>query len=438
LVPGPYEEAAAAVALEADLAALAAGVRARLARIGVLFRTGSGRTSFPLDPMPRVIEAEEWQHLKVGLAQRVKALNAFVADAYGPRRIVKAGVIPARVIRTAQHYEPSMRGVEPPGGQWVGIAGLDLVRASDGEFLVLEDNLMTPSGFAYAAAARDALLPELDPPPAAAPRSHAELPHLLAGALTAAAPVDSEPYLVVLTDSPENPAHWEHARAAELLGVPLVEPGDLRLDGDRLRHGEHGVDAVYRRSNADLLDTDVGRLLGPAVRAGTLGVVNAFGCGVGDDKLTHAYVEDIVRFYLGEEPQLRSVETLDLGRPDHLERALDTFAELVVKPRGGSGGLDVMVCPHAEPADVERLRDRVRASPREWVAQPFMELSRHPTVVDGALAPRHVDLRPFVFMHGADHPRVLPGGLTRYALDAGAMVVNTSLDGGFKDTWVLR
>src|SRR4051794_4686461 len=387
--------------------------------------------------MPRVIEAEEWQHLKVGLAQRVKALNAFVADAYGQRRIVKAGVVPSRVIKTAEHFEPAMRGVQPPGGMWIGVAGLDLVRVAGGEFLVLEDNLMTPSGFAYAAAARDALLPELDPPPDAAPRSHAELPQLLAGALRAVSPLGSEPYLVVLTDSPENPAHWEHARAAELLGVPLVEPGDLRMDGDRLRHGEHAVDAVYRRSNADTLDTDVGRLLGPAVRAGTLGVVNAFGCGVGDDKLTHAYVEDIVRFYLGEEPRLRSVQTLDLGRPDPLERALDTSGDLVVKPRAGSGGQGIMVCPHAEAADVEQMRDRVRASPRDWVAQPFMELSRHPTVIDGSLSPRHVDLRPFVFMHGADHPRVLPGGLTRYAMAEGAMVVNTSQDGGFKDTWVL-
>jgi uncharacterized circularly permuted ATP-grasp superfamily protein len=433
-----FEEATAPSALEIDLEELSSGVRAGLARLGVLFRSSSGRTAFPLDPMPRVIEAEDWQHLKVGLAQRVKALNAFVADAYGPRRIVKAGVLPARVIKTAPHYEPQMRGVRPPGDQWVGIAGLDLVRGADGEFVVLEDNLMTPSGFAYAMAAREALLPVLEPPPGAEPRSHAELPQLLAGALRGASPVESEPYLVVLTDSPENPAHWEHERAAELLGVPLVYPANLHLDGDVLRHGDHQVHAVYRRSNADTLDTDVGRLLGPAARAGTLGVVNAFGCGVGDDKLTHAYVEDIVRFYLGEEPRLRSVETLDLGRPDHLERALDTFGDLVIKPRGGAGGDGVLVGPHAEPADVEEMRERVRASPREWVAQPFMELSRHPTVVDGALSPRHVDLRPFVFMHGADHPRVLPGGLTRYAIGEGAMVVNTSLDGGFKDTWVLR
>jgi uncharacterized circularly permuted ATP-grasp superfamily protein len=429
-VPHPYDEAVAPVALAADLEALADGVRRRLDGLGM-------RTGFPLDPMPLVIDAEDWQHLKVGLAQRVKALNAFVADAYGPRGIVKAGVIPARVIKTAAHYEPAMRGVQPPGGQWIGIAGLDLVRDARGEFLVLEDNLMTPSGFAYAKAARDALLPALDPPASAAPRSHAELPRLLAGALGSASPAGDAPYVVVLTDSLDNPAYWEHQQAAELLEVPLVEPGDLRLDGERLRHGDHGVDVVYRGSSADMLDSDIGRLLAPAVRAGTLGVVNAFGCGVGDDKLSHAYVEDMVRFYLGEEPRLRSVPTLDLARSDHLERALDTFGDLVIKPRAGSGGRDVMVCPHAEPDDVARMRDRVRASPREWVAQPFVTLSQHPTLIEGTLSPRHVDLRPFVFMHGADHPRVLPGGLTRFALGEGATVVDSTQGGGFKDTWVL-
>jgi uncharacterized circularly permuted ATP-grasp superfamily protein len=436
----PYDEAAAPAALTAvdgDAGRLAATVRARVERAGVLFRGVSGSTDVPLDPIPRVITAADWRHVKVGLAQRVKALNAFVADAYGPRRIVDAGVVPERVVTTAEHYEPAMQGVQPPGGQWIGIAGLDLVRVAHGEFCVIEDNLMTPSGFSYAVAAREAVLPELDPAPGAAPRSFAELPALLAGTLRAAAPAESEPYLVVLTDGPDNSAHWEHAWAAWALGVPLVEPGDLRLDGDRLRHGDHAVDAVYRRTNADVLDTDVGRLLGPAVRAGTVGIVNAFGCGVGDDKLTHAYVEDMVRFYLGEEPRLRSIQTLDLARPADLERALDTFADLVIKPRAGHGGIGVMICPHAEPADVDAAREVVRASPHEWVAQPFVELSTHPTLIDGALSPRHVDLRPFVFMHGPDHPRVLPGGLTRFAVDEGAMVVNSSQNGGFKDTWVL-
>jgi carboxylate-amine ligase len=437
---GPYQEAAAAAALAAienGPERLAAGVRDRAERTGVHFRGLSGSTDVPLDPIPRVITAADWQHVKEGLAQRVKALNAFVADAYGGRRIVDAGVVPERVIITAEHYEPAMQDVHPPGGQWIGIAGLDLVRVADGEFRVIEDNLMTPSGFSYAVAAREAVLPELDPAPGAEPRGFDELPLLLAATLQAAAAGEGEPYLVVLTDGPDNSAHWEHAWAAAALGVPLVEPGDLRAAGDRLLHGEIAVDALYRRTNDDLLDTEVGRLLAPAVRAGTVGVVNAFGCGVGDDKLTHAYVEEMVRFYLGEEPRLRSVPTLDLARPDHLERALDTFSELVIKPRAGYGGIGVMICPHAEPADVDELRELVRASPQEWVAQPFVELSTHPTLVDGALSPRHVDLRPFVFMHGPDHPRVLPGGLTRFAVDEGAMVVNSSQNGGFKDTWVL-
>ena len=370
-VPEPYEEAAPAVALEADLDALASGVCA-----------GVG---FPLDPVPRVIDAEAWQHLKVGLAQRAKALNAFVADAYGARRIVKAGLIPARVIRTAARYEASMRGVQPPGGLWVGVAALDLVRAPDGEFQVLADDVTTGGGLAHATAAREALLPALAPPGDAAPRSHAELPSLLGETLRAAAPGGREPRVAVLGDG------WP----AALLGAPPVAPDD--------------ADVVYRPG---VSDAEVARLLGPAVRAGTVGVVNALGCGVGDDRLTHAYVEDMVRFYVGEEPALRSVPTLDLGRPDHLEQALDTYADLVVKPRVG----------RAAAPDLATLR----AAPRDWVAQPSVARSTHPTLVDGALEPRAVELRAFVFMHGADHPRVLPGGLT------------CCLDGVVKDTWVQR
>jgi uncharacterized circularly permuted ATP-grasp superfamily protein len=430
----PYDEAAPG--LDLDLDGLRAGVRARLARSGVLFRSVSGRAAFPLDPIPRVIAEADWLRVKGALGQRVRALNAFVADAYGERRIVREGVVPERMIETAGHYEPAMRGVRPPGDLWVGVAGLDLVRDGEGEFRVIEDNLLTPSGFGYVVAARDAILPELNPSPEAAPRSFAELPLVLAGALRAASPVEREPYIVVLTE-PDNAARWEHAWAAGTLGIPLVDPGDLRQDGDRLRHGEFAVDVVYRRADADMLDCDVGRLLEPAVRAGTLGVVNAYGCGVGDDKLAHAYVEDMVRFYLDEEPLIRSVPTLDLSRPEHLEHALDVFDDLVIKPRAGQGGQDVMVGPVAEADEREAIRERVRDSPEEWVAQEFVELSQHVTLIDGALVPRHVDLRPFVFMQGPDDPRVLAGGLTRFAIDEGAMVVNTSLNGGFKDTWVV-
>ena len=432
----PYQEATPAVLAEEDVERLREAARERVAAAGLLFRPGHGPTTFPLDPVPRVLTADEWDALKGGLAQRVKALSAFVADAYGPRRIVQAGIVPPRVIDTAEHYEPQMRGAEPPGGQWIGVAGLDLVRSPEGEFLVLEDNLMTPSGFGYAAAARDAVAGSL-PPGAERPRGYDEVPQLLGAALRAGAAGGDDPYLVVLTEGPENGAYWEHAWAAEQLGVPVVTPAELRRDGDRLLHGDHQVDGIYRRTDADMLHTAVGALLAPAIRAGTVGVVNAFGAGIGDDKLTHAYVEDMIRFYLGEEPLVRSVQTLDLARRDHLEQALDSFDELVIKPRSGSGGLDVMVVAHAERAEVDALRERVRAEPEQWVAQPLVNFSTHLTLIDGALAPRHVDLRPFVFMHGPDHPRVMPGGLTRFAIDEGAMVVNSTQNGGFKDTWVL-
>ena len=428
----PFEEAAPEAALAALKAGLAERVQARLVDTGVIFTASSGTTTFPLDPIPRIVSAADWDHLKVGLAQRVKALNAFVADAYGPRRIVQAGVIPSRVIETAEHYEPEMRGVEPPDGVWIGVAGLDLVRDPAGEFLVLEDNLMTPSGFGYAAAAREAVGGALDLGDER-PRSLDALPALLAGMLG----TPDGRYAIVLSEGPENGAYWEHAWAARTLGVPLVAPSELRLDGDRLKHGRRTVDAVYRRTNADRLSTDVGKLLGPPLRAGALAVLNAFGTGVGDDKLTHAYVEDMIRFYVGEEPRLRSVPTLDLARRDHLERALDTFDDLVVKPRAGHGGHGIVVCPHAEPEDVAAVRDRVRNAPEEWVAQPLVDLSTHPTLVGGALASRHVDLRPFVFMHGPDHPRVMPGGLTRFATAEGSLVVNSTQEGGFKDTWVM-
>jgi uncharacterized circularly permuted ATP-grasp superfamily protein len=433
----PREASAAALAAVAgkDPERLKAAVRGRLEDAGVLFRSEGGGSAFPLDPVPRVLTAEEWHDVKVGLAQRVKALNAFVADAYGARSIVKAGIVPARVIDTAEHYEPAMQGLQPPGGHWIGVAGLDVVRGADGEFRVLEDNLMTPSGFSYAVAAREAVLPELQLAAGDLPRAFGELPALLAGALEAASPGGSA--AVVLTEGPENGAYWEHAWVATTLGIPLVVPDDLRVEGDLLLHEEQRVDVVYRRTNADMLDSPVGALLAGPVQAGTVGLVNAFGTGVGDDKLTHAYVEDIVRYYLGEEPAIRSVPTYDLARPDHLEQALDRFDDLVVKPRSGSGGKGVMVCPHAERADVDALREEVRRSPRDWVAQPLVHLSTHPTLVDGDLSPRHVDLRPFVFMHGSDHPRVLPGGLTRFAVDEGALVVNSTQDGGFKDTWVL-
>ena len=420
-----------------DPGAVAASVLHVLAERGVGFRSAGGDAAFRFCPVPRIIGAADWAALEAGLAQRVRALNAFVADTYGPRRAVAEGVIPERVIETSEGYEPSMQGVRPPGGAWVGIAGLDLVRDATGELLVLEDNLRTPSGFAYAVEARRALLEHLDVPPELAPRPLDGVPELLRATLRAAAPGVDDPSVVVLTDGPDNSAAYEHAWAAEQLGVPLVEPEDLALHGDELRHEGRRVDVVYRRTDADAVETDVGRLLMGPARAGTVAVVNAFGTGVGDDKLVHAYVEDLVRFHLGEEPLLRSVPTYDLVRPEQLERALDEIDTLVVKPRTGYGGIGVVVCAHAEPEDVERLRGELRARPGDFVVQPRVDLSLHPTVIEGELRPRHVDLRPFVFLHGPEKAAVMPGGLTRVAFGEGALVVNSTQNGGAKDTWVL-
>jgi uncharacterized circularly permuted ATP-grasp superfamily protein len=430
----PYEEPGADEVAEHDLPALAAAVREEVAVRGVGFRSADGQVEFHIDPVPRVIAAEEWAGLERGLGQRVRALNAFVADVYGERRIFADGAVPGRLLEAANH-EPGMRGVTPPGGVWIGIAGLDLVRDPEGRFLVLEDNAMTPSGMAYAAAARGAVAAHVG----GSPVSLDGLPQLLAGTLeNARAGGAGAGLAVLLTDGPRNSAHWEHAWLARALGIPLVTPSSLGRAGDRVTlHGEP-VAVIYRRTDADRLDTGVGELLAPAVRAGTVGVINGFGTGVADDKLAHAYVETMVEYYLGERPLLPSVPTLDLGVPEVLEQALDTLDDLVIKPRDGHGGHGVVICAQAGPHELDVLRRDLRAAPGDHIAQPLVALSTHATVVDGRLEERHVDLRPFVFLHSPNDARVLPGGLTRVALEAGTMVVNSTRNGGAKDTWVLE
>ena len=422
------------VVLEAITAAglreRSAAVRAEIDALGISFASVNGDDSWHVDPIPRIIPAADWEPVAAGLAQRVRALNAFAGDVYAEQRIVAAGVVPRRVIETADHYEPTMAGVRPPGDVWVGIAGLDMVRDADGTWLVLEDNVRTPSGLAYWAAAREATLNGLALPAAAMPLPIGELDERLRRVLGPGS-------AVVLTDGPDNSAYWEHARIAELLGAPLVRPEDLEARDGRLHHDGAPVDAVYRRTDADEVDTEVGRLLQPVVAAGGVRMINCFGTGIADDKLAHAYVPDMIRFYLDEEPLLAQVETFDLGEPRTLARALDVFDELVVKDRGSYGGLGVVVCPHADRADVDALRERVRADPADYVAQRLVPLSTHPIAVDGALAPRHVDLRPYVLMSALDELEVLPGGVTRVALDPGALVVNSSQNGGAKDTWVV-
>jgi uncharacterized circularly permuted ATP-grasp superfamily protein len=404
-------------------------VREGWQRSGVGFSTGNGDGGFFVDPVPRVIGADEWAGLEAGLIQRVRALDAFVADVYGERAIVAAGVVPARVIESARLLERRAEGLRPPGGIWIGVAGLDVVRGADGRFRVLEDNTRTPSGFGYALAARAELAARLAVVPATAPRPLDDALDLLAATLRAVAPREDEPFIVELTDGPENSASWEHRFVAGRLGLPLVTPDRLEVRADRLwlsGEEERPVDVVYRRTDADVIDSPVGELLAGPLAAGTLGVVNCYGSGIADDKLVHAYVEELVPFYLGEAPLLPSVRTFDLAEPDVLAEALDRLDELVVKPRRGSGGSGVVIGPHAAPAAIAESRAALKDNPSGYVAQELVMLSTHPTVVSDRLEPRHVDLRPFVFLGADGGAGVLPGGLTRVALTPGTLVVNSS------------
>jgi uncharacterized circularly permuted ATP-grasp superfamily protein len=448
-VPRPHYAALLDALAGIDLAALREAVNARVERDGVTFTTSAGEQAFVIDPVPRIIAAGEWAALAAGLEQRLRALNAFVLDAYGERRAVAAGILSDEAIDAAEGYEPELRGSYPGHCAPIGVAGLDVVRAPDGALLVLEDNCRTPSGLTYMTAARRAVAAEL-PAGVPEPMEVAELlGDLTRGVLVAAAPDGAgEPSVVVLTDGPSGGAYYEHATVARALGVPLVTAADLAPRGDRLEARledgrRHPVDVVYRRTDDDRLRAGDGgltpvaaALLGPW-RAGRLGLVNGFGTGVADDKLVHGRVADLIRLYLGEEPLGGAVPTLDLAEPESLEAVLADLRGHVVKPRFGHGGAGVVVCAHADDATLEALGADLRADPAGFVAQPLVALSRHPTVVDGRLEPRHVDLRPFVFAAGVNI-RSLPGGLTRVAWDPGALVVNSSQNGGAKDTWVLR
>jgi uncharacterized circularly permuted ATP-grasp superfamily protein len=430
----------------ADLDETAAAVQAALDERGVGFGARAQRSPFVVDPLPRVVEPGEWNLLRRGLAQRGRALAAFVADAYGERAICAAGAMPERVIETAAHFERDL--IDSPPGRFGWIAGMDLVGDGEGPLMVLEDNMRTPSGIAYALAAReavDAAAPVDGPANRLDPRR--TLP-LLADALRSSAPDGVErPSVALLSDGPSNSAWYEHRALAAALDVPVVRPEDLIVSGGRLCARRDGarpapIDVIYRRTDEDRLrDADgkatwlAEKLLEP-LRAGTLAVVNPFGAGVADDKLAHAYVEDMVRFYCGEEPLIESVRTYDLCDPDVLDRVFPRLDELVVKPRGGHGGDGVVVCPRVSPRAREDVRRAVAARPEDYVAQELVELSTEPTVCDGRLEPRHVDLRPFVV--GVGQAAVTaPVALTRVALARGALIVNSSRGGGGKDTWLL-
>lgn len=430
----------------ADLAATAAAVQAALDERGVGFGSGDDRSRFVVDPVPRVVEADEWDLLRRALAQRGRALAAFTADVYGERAICAVGIVPERVVESADCLERDLLGRPPTRFGW--IAGLDLVAHRDGPLRVLEDNMRTPSGIAYAIAAREAIdaCAPVDPPPNRLDPRRAL--GLLADALRASAPDGVErPAIALLSDGPSNSAWYEHRELAAALDVPIVGPEDLTVSGGRLRARlddgrRRAIDVVYRRTDEDRLRSDDGeptwlaeRLLEPLL-AGTLGVVNPFGAGVADDKLAHAYVEDMVRFYCGEEPLIESVPTYDLGDPDILDGVLGRLDELVVKPRSGHGGEGVVVCPHVGPRTREDVRRAVATRPDDYIAQELVDLSTEPTVCEGRLEPRHVDLRPFVIGVG-EAAVTAPVALTRVALPRGALIVNSSRNGGGKDTWLL-
>lgn len=417
--------------------ALAAELAAAARDSALLHGKGEAEHVFHVDPVPRVLARAEWERLADGLEQRVRALEALAADAHGPREAVRAGVLPADVLDTSRYASP---GLATPR-VWIGVAGPDVVRDGHGELVVLEDNVRTPTMLLYAIALRDLvagrLRVEAEPAPIREPAREA-----LWRVLRTVSPRE-DPVVAVLGDGPESAVPWEIDAAGELLGVPVLQPAELRAAHGEVR-GPDGrrIDVLWRRTGEERLRDDAGRstvlgdVLGDALRAGTLAVVNAFGSGVADDKRVLPYAEDLVRFYCGEAPRLRSARSYDLGNPEHRAEAFARLGELVLKPRSGSGGFGVLIGPRATGEQLAAARAAVEAEPGEWIAQEPVALSTHPTVVDGALAARHVDLRPFAFGDG-ERITVLPGGFTRVALPEGELVVNASQGGGGKDTWVL-
>ena len=418
---------------------------------GITFDYAGEERPFPIDAIPRVIDAEEWTEVSAGVAQRVQALEAFLDDVYGDRRAIADGVIPEELVTSSSYVVDAVRGYRPANGVRLHVAGIDLVRDGDGGFRVLEDNVRTPSGVSYVLSNRRAMaqgFPELfaDRPV----RRVGEYPGRLLAALQAAAPdtAGEEATVVVLTPGRYNSAYFEHSLLARTMGVDLVEASDLVERGDRIymrtTAGLRRVDVIYKRTDDDFLDPEVFRpdsMLGVpglvrAVLAGNVVLANALGNGIADDKLTYTYVPDLVRYYLDEEPILRNVDTWRLEEPDSLAEVLDRLAELVVKPVDGSGGKGIVIGPAATAGELDALRERLRADPRGWIAQPVVQLSTIPTLVEDGPEPRHVDLRPFALNSGED-VWVLPGGLTRVALPRGEMIVNSSRGGGSKDTWVL-
>jgi len=419
---------------------LAREVNRLLAERGVEFGEGE-ENALRVDPVPRLLDEGEWAVLAAGVRQRVLALEAFLDDAYGDQQLIADGIVPERIVAGSGFFERDLVGRPPSGGARISVAGLDIVRDDSGQFRVLEDNARNPSGIAYAVAVSEAVAEVLgvDQPPTdmgkAAPAS-------LRRCLEASAPgVDG--VLVLLTEGPDNSAYYEHRRIAAAADLELVELDGLRRDGDRVRLGDgRRVRSVYRRTGQDRVRDDDGELTAEAeillepLLSGNLGMANWYGTGVADDKSVYAYVDDLIRQVLGEEPLVPSVPTYDLLDAERLREVLDRIGELVVKPRDGYGGKDVVVGPAASREELDAARAAIEEDPDGWIAQEPVTLSTHPTVIHGDFEPRHVDLRPFAFHDGSDV--VVPtGGLTRVAMQEGEVIVNSSRDGGGKATWVV-
>lgn len=438
----PYDALLAGLADDPEaLRARATAVLERVRVQAVTHGAGDDRHPFVVDAVPRVFAAAEWDALAAGLVQRVRALEAFVADVHDEQRTLRDGVVPADLLDGCPWFEHDVREAPAPA-TWIGLAGPDVVRDEAGQLLVLEDNVRTPTLPLYAVAARRAVDPEL---PLAARDYEAELVRALHAMVRAARPDLEAPRAVVLGDGAVNACEWEVHALAVALGVASVEAADLRVDGDRLvtRSDGRAVDVVVRRTAEERLERDdgspseLGELLLAPLRRGSLAVANAFGTGVADDKRTFCHVEALIETLLGEAPLLRSVPALDLGDARQRAEALERLDELVLKPRTGSGGFGVVLGPRASRTELAELREAINREPARWIAQRPVALSTHPTVVDGELRPRHVDLRPFVVRTGPDAWCVPPGGLSRYPRDEGDLVVNASQGGGGKATLVV-
>ena len=431
-------------------------------RVGITFAVygakdedGAGTERLiPFDLIPRIIPANEWQSMELGLVQRVTALNRFIHDVYHDQEIIKAGLIPEEQILKNAQFRPEMMGVDVPHQIYSHISGIDIVRApnaqGEGEYYVLEDNLRVPSGVSYMLEDRKMMMrlfPELFSRHRVAPVAH--YPDMLLETLRASSPASSaEPTVVVLTPGMYNSAYFEHAFLAQQMGVELVEGQDLFVKDQfvymRTTRGPKRVDVIYRRVDDDFLDPKVFRptstlgcagLMG-AYRAGNVAICNAVGTGVADDKSIYPYVPQMIEFYLGEKPILKNVPTYMCRKPDDLAYTLANLKDLVVKEVHGAGGYGMLVGPASTKEEIENFRAALLANPSGYIAQPTLSLSSCPTYVESGVAPRHIDLRPFVL--SGRSVQMVPGGLTRVALKEGSLVVNSSQGGGTKDTWILQ